>query len=58
MLKRLVIEPSVNWSFLPFWLGVNIEEYGCEGLGHHGLKFALELGFVEFMLCIGRRYSK
>ena len=56
MFKGLVITGTVNYGILPFWLGINIEEYGCEGLGHHGLKYCLELGFIELMLCIGKRY--
>ena len=57
-MKGIVVEPSVNigWG-LPFWLGINIEYYGCEGLGHHGVKFCLEFGYIEFMLCIGKRYG-
>ena len=57
-MKNIVIKPCINTGFsLPFWLGINIEEYGCEGLGHHGVRFCLELGFIEFMLCVGRRYK-
>lgn len=56
-MKGLIVTGKVDCSVLPFWLGIVIEEYGCEGLGHHGLKFCLELGFIEFMLCFGRRYS-
>ncbi|MBA7588728.1 hypothetical protein ES708_30795 [subsurface metagenome] len=58
MLKRLKVTLSVNYSLLPFWLGIHIQEYGCEGLGHHGIMFTLELGFIEFMLCVGKRYTK
>jgi len=57
MFEGLVIKPAVNWGLFPIWVGINIEAYGCEGLGHHGLKFSLELAFIEFMLCVGKRYE-
>ena len=55
----MVVKGSVNCGWgLPFWLGVNVEHYGCEGLGHHGVRFCLELGLIEFMLCVGKQYPE
>lgn len=58
-MTKIVIQPSVYFGFgLPWWLGLNLEKYGCRGLGHHGLKFCIELIFIELMLCVGRRYEE
>lgn len=56
MLRGLIISGTTNFGLEAFWLGLHIEQYGCQGIGQHGLKIALELGFVEFMLCIGKKY--
>lgn len=58
MIKRLVITGQVGHSIDSFQLGLYIERYGCRGLGHHGIEFALEFGFVEFILCVGVRYNE
>jgi hypothetical protein len=57
-MNGIVIKGGVTFTHLPFWLGLGVEEYGCPGIGPHGIMLSLELGFVEFHLCIGKKYRE